>query len=213
MLRRSGEAEDNAADVAKLDELKKRLLNAIDAYLLKAESKTVKVSIANPQNFRLHVMRGEDGVARAKRYRDYISNHKVYNELVEKLVADIKDAYKTQQEYTLKVKTTELLSWTYDYARSAMSGYWNGASSESETALKDEEKPLSLGNSEALTLSLAKAICEHLDLNPRNEMLVKELSAVNPDAAKAYEASELMRIIVVIDKFMESKVPAAVYRK
>lgn len=209
MLRRSGDSQDIASDESKLADLKKRLLIAIEAYLRKAETKTVKVSIANPESFRLHVMRGEEGVARAKRYQDFIVPHDSYNALVEKLIADIKDAVKTQEANTLKAKTTEFLSWGYEYTRAKISGYMYPASSENEAAPRDVEQPLSLGNSEALTLEFARVLCQHLDLNPRNAEIVKELSEVNPEAAKAYEAAELKRIIAAIDKFMESSATAA----
>lgn len=207
MLHRSGDPQNLASDEDKLVDLKTRLNIAIEDYLRKAENKTVKFSISNPQSYRLHVMRGEEGVSRAKRYQEFITAHSSYPALVDKLIADIKDAIKAQEESTLQAKASVFLSRGYEFTVAKIYGYMNSTSSESDAVQDNEEQPLSLGNSEALTLEFARVLCYHLNLNPRNAEIVKELSEVNPEAAKKYEAAELMRIMAAIDKFMEP--PAA----
>lgn len=202
MFRQSGEPQDLASDEVKLADLKKRLLTAIDAYIRKAESKTVKVSFANPESKRLHLSRGGEGVARAKRYSSFIEAHENYNELFDKLYSDIKDSVKVQEGNTITSKTTKLFECGYEYARATISGYIYPGSVASDPEPEVDQMP-TLGTSEILTLEFARVLCQHLDLNPRNELLLKELTEVNPEAAKAYDASELKRIITAIDKFME----------
>lgn len=204
MFRRSGDPQDLASDEDKLADLKKRLLTAIDAYIRKAESKTVKVSCTNSEYYRLHLSRGEEGVARAKRYSSFIEAHENYKELIDKLYSDIKNSVKVQEGNTITSKTTKLFECGYEYARATISGYIYPGSAASEPEPQVDQTP-TLGTSEILTLEFARVLCQHLDLNPRNELLLKELTEVNPEAAKAYDASELKRIISAIDKFMEAQ--------
>lgn len=203
MFRQSGEAQDLTSDEVKLADLKKRLLTAIDAYIRKSE-KTVKVSFRNPESYRLHLSRGEEGVARAERYKKFITEHENYNELIEKLYSDIKDSVKVQEGNTITCKATKLFESGYDYARAKISGYIYPGSAASEPEPEVDQTP-TLGTSEILTLEFARVLCQHFDLNPRNESLLKELTEVNPEAAKGYDACELKRIITAIDKFMETK--------
>lgn len=202
MQARSQEERNQDSSADKLAELKKRLIAAIDEYLAKAERKPVKVSVANAEGYRLHYMRGEEGKKRAVKYKAFITECADYEEMVKTVLQHLKCAAELQEQGVV-AKATAFLATGYEYSRSVIAGYLGTASSDATPAENDEDEP-TLGNSEALSLDLARVLCAHLDLNPRNEEVIQELSAVNPAAAKAYEASELKRIIAAVDKYLEN---------
>lgn len=171
-----------------LAKLKKVLTEAIDGYLNDFHPQT-SFSFQDGNEYRLHYIKGADGVARAKRYKEKINSFNNEINLLTAVLEDLKKAYRSRQSEGALSKAVSQFQ-TFFFASTT-------------------PEPNDLGNSETLALSISTRLCYFYNLKTYDNKTYQELTTIKKTLGEEYIAATPGREILALEGHLNSLVKAA----
>lgn len=167
------------------NELKKSLFSKIGEYIDKCKTGKPRYSIFDGNALDPHYSYGNEGRIRAENYKDKISKIKDYDDLISIILSDLNDVLKEHEKSVPKR--------LFEYFK-------NMIAKKSHNIYSENINEPKLGNSTELASTIAKAICDHLNLKTYDEKLHQQIiRTLDEKAGSDYIAKDLKRCVIAIE--------------